>query len=94
MARIVARFCADDAEALAGGHEIRRRYVDITEARGLAEDDDRFPAVDLIVRIAISARRADNQVVEAIAVDVAGRRDGNAHQVSSIGAENPEALAG
>ncbi len=60
----------EDAETLAGGHEIRRRHINVVEASRLAKDDDSLAGATPGVRRAISSRRADNQVVEAIAVDV------------------------
>ncbi len=83
-ARPVAQIRTEDAKARAGGHEIRRRHIDVAEARSLAEDHDRFAGIDLSIGAAVAGSCPDDQVVKAIAVDVARRGDGEARIVICI----------
>ena len=59
-----------------------------------AEDDDRLAGIGLGAGGAVAASGPDDQVVEAVAIDVAGRGDRKARLVIRIGAEDAEARAG
>ena len=89
---VVAILAEDCQTAAAGGDGCQ---VDgRAKAARLAEDHVAVAGViGLDIARRVAARRADDQVVEAVAVDVAGRRDRDARIVAGILAEDDEAAA-
>src|SRR5262245_26754962 len=89
MARVVARVLAMDDEAADPCRD--RGEVDLRETRSLAEYNVAVACTRAGVAGAVRAGGADDQVVEAIAVDVAGRRHRAAREIDRILAVNDEA---
>ena len=58
-----------------------RGEVDVGESARLAEDDIGLAGIVAAADVAARARRADEEVVEAVAVDIAGRGDAAARMV-------------
>src|SRR5690606_15340653 len=83
-AAIIARVYAIEAEAVT---PVERRQVDVgRETSALAEHHVG------VAGSGIGEKRADDQVIEPVAVDVAGRRDRKSAVVTKIGTIEPEAI--